>query len=48
MIGLKKSSDFFKKSKIIFFCIYERDFAQNNAVLKRKENEHGKELFEFK
>ena len=26
-------------------CIYERDFAQNNAVLKRKENEHGKELF---
>ncbi len=23
-------------------CIYERDFAQNNAVLKRKENEHGK------
>ena len=28
-------------------CIYERDFAQNNAVLKRKENEYGKELFEF-
>lgn len=25
-------------------CIYERDFAQNNAVLKRKENEHGKKI----